>query len=205
MRLALSLKGIEWDEQSVDMAEMKSDLEKFPFGQCPRYVDGDVDLVQSNTILRFIGRKYGLAGATDKEYAIADMVMEGVESLRSAYLTLIYQDALAPEAIAKYLAAHLNKEGMAQRNKGAHVGYLSNFVTKSSTGYVAGTPEPSMGDVALWDMLDLYLRIPEFKANIVEQYPELMAFHSKFAALPNIKAYLESPKRVNKINANNLG
>lgn len=29
------------------------------FGQCPLLIDGDFELVQSNAILRYLGRKYG--------------------------------------------------------------------------------------------------------------------------------------------------
>jgi hypothetical protein len=56
-----------------------------------RYVDDEVDMVQSNAILRHIGRKYGLMGSTEKEHSVIDMAMEGVESLRMKYLGLIYQ------------------------------------------------------------------------------------------------------------------
>lgn len=35
------------------------------------------------------------------------------------------------------------------------------------------------------------------------QYPHLIAFHKKVSELPSIKAYL--PKRLEKVNANNLG
>lgn len=35
------------------------------------------------------------------------------------------------------------------------------------------------------------------------QYPELVAFYTKIAELPNIKAYL--PNRLEKINGNSLG
>jgi hypothetical protein len=37
------------------------------------------------------------------------------------------------------------------------------------------------------------------------QYPGLMAFHAKVAALPNIKSYLEGPKRPAAVNGNSLG
>lgn len=37
------------------------------------------------------------------------------------------------------------------------------------------------------------------------QYPELVALHGRVAALPNVKAYLEGPLRLQKVNNNNLG
>ena len=37
------------------------------------------------------------------------------------------------------------------------------------------------------------------------QYPELVAFHDFIAGLDGIKAYLTSPMRLPKVNANELG
>lgn len=41
-----------------------------PAALCARFVDGDIDITQSNTILRYIGRKYGLIGSTEKEQCV---------------------------------------------------------------------------------------------------------------------------------------
>ncbi|KAG8536277.1 hypothetical protein GDO81_026741, partial [Engystomops pustulosus] len=55
------------------------------FGQLPQFKDGDFVLYQSNTILRYLGRKYGIAGGSDQESALIDMVNDGVEDLRLKY------------------------------------------------------------------------------------------------------------------------
>jgi glutathione S-transferase len=52
IRLALELRGVQYAEQAPDYAAMKQDQDAFPFGQCPRLVDGDINCVQSNAILR---------------------------------------------------------------------------------------------------------------------------------------------------------
>ena len=38
VRLALAALEVEWEECGVDYQQMKSDLEQFPFAQCPRWV-----------------------------------------------------------------------------------------------------------------------------------------------------------------------
>ena len=43
---------------------------------------------------RYIGRKYHMMGANEKEMVLVDMIMEGVESLRTKYINLIYNDKL---------------------------------------------------------------------------------------------------------------
>lgn len=52
IRLALSAKNEPYNEELVNFQNMKDDQEAYPFGQCPRFTDGEFDLVQSNTILR---------------------------------------------------------------------------------------------------------------------------------------------------------
>lgn len=47
-----------------------------------RYVDEDGDVCQSNAILRHIGRKHGLMGASLAEASAIDMLVDGVEDLK---------------------------------------------------------------------------------------------------------------------------
>lgn len=42
-------------------------------------------------------------------------------------------------------------------------------------------------------------------AIIVVQYPNLVALHAKVGAIPEVKAYLESPLRPAAVNGNGLG
>jgi glutathione S-transferase len=45
-------------------------------------VDEDGDVCQSNAILRHIGRKHGLMGASLAEASAIDMLVDGVEDLK---------------------------------------------------------------------------------------------------------------------------
>ncbi|KAG1657223.1 hypothetical protein FOA52_011511 [Chlamydomonas sp. UWO 241] len=198
IRLLLHVAGVEHDEHPMDYAAMKADLAAYPFGQCPRYVDADVDLVQSNTIMRYLAAKHGLMGSNAKQAAAIDMVMEGVESLRNKYLNLVYADRLSDEAKATYWTTHLDPSTLSARNGGAHMGYLARLIKVSPTGWTAGTPELNAGDLQLFDILDLHSRI--FAEQMKAQYPELMAYHDKIAEIPSVKAYLEGPRRQPQVN-----
>uniref|UniRef100_UPI00398E53D7 glutathione S-transferase P-like n=1 Tax=Pristiophorus japonicus TaxID=55135 RepID=UPI00398E53D7 len=94
MRMLLADQGQTWKEEVVTMDEWsKGTLKKScVFGQLPKFQDGDFVLVQSNAILRHLGRKHGLYGKDDKEAALIDMVNDGVEDLRMKYVMLIYKD-----------------------------------------------------------------------------------------------------------------
>lgn len=64
---------------------------QWPFGQAPAFQDGDLIVAQSDAILRHVGRKFDLYGSSLAEAALIDMVLLGVEDVRKAYITLIYQ------------------------------------------------------------------------------------------------------------------
>lgn len=204
IRLALVAMGIEYEEQAVDYGEMKSALEKYPFAQCPRFVDEDGDISQSNTILRHIGRKHGLYGKGLKEAAEIDMLADGVEDIKRKYLSLIYTDQLAEEAKAAYWTAHFDPATTGGRNGGAHFAYLSHLVAKCGSGGWAVGGALSIADILLFDIVDVHQRAfgeDKFAA----AYPNLAAVYKQVEAIPGVKAYLESPGRMAKVNNNGLG
>ena len=47
------------------------------------------------------------------------------------------------------------------------------------------------GDLAIWEIVDLHLRI--FNDELKAEFPDLVAFHAKIAAIPAIAAYLAGP------------
>ncbi|GFR46113.1 hypothetical protein Agub_g7601 [Astrephomene gubernaculifera] len=202
LRLAIVAGGDDFDTVDVNYQEMKSDREKYPFGQCPRLVDGDIDLVQSNTIARYLARKYNLQGKDEKEMCAVDMIVEGVESLRVKYVNLIYNDKLEEAAKETYWKTYFDRSSTEGRNGGAHFQYLANFLSKNPGPFCVGD-SLTLADLCVWEILDLHLRI--FGEQIKEAYPELVSFHEHIAGLPGIKEYLGSAKRLAACNANNLG
>eukprot|EP00882_Tetradesmus_deserticola_P007431 GHRQ01007829.1.p1 GENE.GHRQ01007829.1~~GHRQ01007829.1.p1 ORF type:complete len:195 (+),score=76.13 GHRQ01007829.1:624-1208(+) len=159
-KLMCAAQDIKYDVQDVDFAEMKSDRVKYPFGQCPRLVDGDVDICQSNAIIRHVARKHGMYGSGDAELAAVDQIIDGVESIRGVYLKLIYVDALKDEAKAAYTATHIAAEGSTGRNSGAHFAYLEGLLARNGggSGYIVGSALTA-ADLCVFDIVDLHLRI----------------------------------------------
>ena len=52
------------------------------FPNMPYYINGDVKLTQSTTILRYLGKKYNMMGKNDEEYAFIDMLLETSMDIR---------------------------------------------------------------------------------------------------------------------------
>jgi len=60
------------------------------FPNLPYLIDGDVRITQSNACYRYIARKAGLYGKTEKEMALADMCADQVMDFRNDVITVSY-------------------------------------------------------------------------------------------------------------------
>lgn len=205
IRLVFAALGKPCNEDPVDMKIMKSDASVFPFGQVPRFRDEEVDMCQSNAILRHLGRKYGLYGKTEKDACMVDMIMDGVESIKLKYLNLIYVDRLNDEAKEQFFKAHCDPSTMWERNGGAHFEYLEKLIQRneaSGSGYSVGEGL-TISDIVLFDMVDMMFRI--YGQTFGEKMPSLSALHTKVGSLDGIKSYIESGKRHEQQNGVPLG
>lgn len=180
--------------------------ESCPFGQAPIFKVGDFHISQMDAITRYIARAHNLYGATQQDAALIDMVLIGVESIRSEYTKLIYEKQLSPEGLEAHKALVLAQEGLNGRNGGAHFGYLNNILQRNGggEGFVVGA-SVSIADIQLFDVVDLHLRDAIFGDLLRQTYPLLAAHHDRFAAIPAIASYLSSPLRQQKVNGNALG
>ena len=82
-RLALHLAGIDFEDVRVSAAEWPVLKPKTPFGSLPVLeLPGKPPIAQSNAILVYIGRQYGLHPKDDFEAAQHEALMNYVEDLR---------------------------------------------------------------------------------------------------------------------------
>ncbi|KAM4771509.1 glutathione S-transferase P 1-like [Rhinophrynus dorsalis] len=184
IRLLLADQGVSWKEDEVQIADWfsgKCDLKKTAvFGQLPRFQDGDFELYQSNSILRYLGRKHGLAGKDDKESALIDMVNDGVEDLRQKFGRLVFFEFETGKE--KYLQDLPN-----------HLAPFENILSKNSNGtkFVVGD-QISYADYNLLDILQCQL---DLSAACLSAYPLLSAYVERFLSRPKLAEYLKSDGR----------
>ena len=55
----------------------------------------------------------------------------------------------------------------------------------------------------IFEVVDLHVRIYGEGFRVLA--PAMAAVHDTFAAIPSVKAYLDSPRRLSKVNHNGLG
>jgi glutathione S-transferase len=169
--------GIALEEEHVDFAKWPSIKPTTPFGQLPVLHDGELQIAQSNAILRYFARKHGLYGENDVEAVTIDALNDTQEDFRLGYLKLIYQQYEAekenyikalPEKLAVF-ETHLKKN---HKGEGFFVGKKISFI-----------------DYQMYDILDNHLLLAPHS---LDAFPALKAFHARIGAPPNIAKYRES-------------
>jgi hypothetical protein len=96
---------------------------------------------------------------------------------------------------------HCDPASISGRNSGIHLAYISKLAVPGTTWLVSD--ELSIADIVLWVMYYNLARI--FPDTLAAAYPDLAAHQAKLAAVPGVKAYMEGPLCLPKVNANSLG
>ena len=112
-RLALHDQGIPFDNVLTSElpggwpALKKAGYEdgSLPFAQTPQLIDGTLNIVQSKTILRHLGRTHNLYGATEEEHCYVDLIVDAVGDARMRYVNLVYTARLEAGALTAFKAA----------------------------------------------------------------------------------------------------
>ena len=129
IRMALCQSETEWREVGVDYTTMKQAGPNFPFGQAPVFTHNGLTIAQTDAILRYIGREWGMYGESNVEATMIDMMLLGVEAIRAEYLKLCYQSQFSEEARQEYISSRLEESSAAgTRNNGAHFKYLEDLL-----------------------------------------------------------------------------
>lgn len=141
----------------------------------PYYIDGDIKIVQSNSILRYIGRKHNLCGTNEKEKILVDILADQATDIRVAYVRLVYRffdkerDIYFEnfQKLLKYLSEVM----------GEHKWFVGDNIT--------------FPDFVLYEHLAVHRAI---ESTCLDNFPNLKAFMNRFEELPAIKRYMATPK-----------
>ncbi|KAM7312086.1 putative glutathione S-transferase [Ixodes scapularis] len=161
----------EWlaDKQNLDL----------DFPNLPYYLDGDVKLTQSLAILKYLGRKHGLAPKTDELQRRVDMIeMQAFDLIMSAG-DLCYDPAYSDEKRKHFLADVAEKlrqfEALLEKD--------GPFAAGQNVTYV---------DFLLYEALEIVrvLGPSNFKRN----FQSLEQYNGRVADLTGLREYLASPR-----------
>ena len=155
---------------------------KLLFRQIPLLELDGLQLVQSQAIVRYVGRRGGLQGRDAAEEAKVDMVSEGIRDCRGATVAsypfngdkLAFLAAL-PAKLAKYLPA------------------LEAALVEAGDGGAAVVPSGlSTADVLLAELIE---GLQGLAPGCQREFAKVAKVHEQVMALPGVASYLQSDKR----------
>ncbi|KAK2145769.1 hypothetical protein LSH36_659g02031 [Paralvinella palmiformis] len=146
------------------------------FPNLPYYIDGDIRLSQSNTILRYLARKYNLDGTTEAEKIRVDLAADELMDLRNNLVNLCYNkhfESLLPQYV---------------KDVDDKLKLFDNFL--GDRDWLAGETITSV-DFVMYELLDQHrIMIPD----CLKECSKLQRFIERFEALPVMKVYMHSDK-----------
>lgn len=149
----------------------------FTFPNLPYYIQGDIKMVQSLAIIRYLARKHDLGARNEQETRELDMLEQQARDLAMNMAMAVYSPADLGEAKRKY---EENMENLLRPWDEHLQGKL--WVLGERITYV---------DFLLYEGLDWNY---ELNSNAFQGFPVLMAYMKRFEQLPNIQQYFASDK-----------
>jgi glutathione S-transferase len=210
VRLAMEAAGIDYVDVArqpktkgggmpamLELMEGKT-VEHPPFAP-PFLKVGDRLIGQTAIILLYLAQHHqGLAPHDEEgrlwahqiQLTIADFLIEAHDTHHPISVELYYKDQLDESArrAADFLANRAPK----------HLGYFERLLerNKAGPGHLVGG-SLSYADLSMFQMLEgLRHAFPKAMARLERSYPKLVALHDRVAAVPRIKAYLASDRRI---------
>ncbi|CAF2042025.1 unnamed protein product [Brassica rapa subsp. narinosa] len=177
VRIALTLKGIEYEYVPVNPLKRDEFLKINPMGAVPALVDGDVVVSDSLAIIMYLDEKYPVPPLLPRDlhkravnYQAASIVFSGIQP---------YQNT----PVARYIEEKTNAE--------EKTAWVSNAITKGFTALekllVSCTGKYATGDeVYLADLFlapQIHAAINRFQINM-EPYPTLAKCYESYNDLP---------------------
>ncbi|CAN7272798.1 glutathione S-transferase [Phenylobacterium sp. LjRoot219] len=160
--------------------------------------DGDQLVAQTAAILLHLGPRLGLAAKDEAarlwthqiQLTIADLVAEAHDTHHPIGVDLYYEDQ-KPEAARR--AAEFRRERIPK-----FAGWLETILVRNpaGSGWLVG-PALSYADLSAFQIVEgLNYAFPAAAARTLKKTPKLAALAEQVRALPNIAAYLASPRRI---------
>ncbi|KAK6177388.1 hypothetical protein SNE40_015497 [Patella caerulea] len=158
----------DWKKEENDLG--------LDFPNLPYYIDDDVRITQSNSIIRYLGQKYNLLGSTLKERVTCDMMVETAMDFRN---------------MSVYVSYNPDYESL----KGD---YFSNYLPTTLAGfekYLADKPwfageNVTVCDFPFYELLDQHRLV---EPTCLDKFPKLRAFLNRFESLPRNKLFMTTP------------
>jgi glutathione S-transferase len=181
VRLVFAAAGVEYEDIRLERADWPTIKPTTPFGQVPMLEVDGVKFCQSNSIARYLARKFHLAGKTDEDQARADMIVDCFEDTLKPLFTFFFEsdetrkETLKKKALEEQLPTSLaGLEGLLKANNGGDGFFVGTELTWADLGFLVlvGWLSAAGADTQL------------------AKYPKLVALRERVEKLPKVAAWL---------------
>jgi len=180
-RLLFAAAGVSYEDNRIEREQWPELKPSAPFGQLPILEVDGVKLGQSNTIARFLARRFNLAGKTDVEQARADMLVDCYEDTSKPGMAYVFEKDEEKKAAAK--------KKFIEEQLPASLALLEKLLKDNNggDGYFVGD-DLTWADLGLLTLVN-FLELSGAE-NPFSKYPKLQALHDRVANLPKIAAWI---------------
>ncbi|CAH8435161.1 unnamed protein product [Schistosoma turkestanicum] len=180
-RLFLEYLGETYEERTYDRSDIdawKDDKFKLglEFPNLPYYIDDDVKLTQSMSIIRYIADRHSMLGNCPTERAELSMLEGAISDIRLAVTRIAYNKEY------ETLKVGFLKE---------LPGKLKSFEDRLSSRMFLNGSCVTHPDFMLYDTLDVLLYMDP---KCLDEFPKLICFKQRIEDLPQIKEYFSSAR-----------
>mmetsp|Transcript_45916 Transcript_45916/g.92604 ORF Transcript_45916/g.92604 Transcript_45916/m.92604 type:complete len:245 (-) Transcript_45916:123-857(-) len=192
-RMLLEYAGAKYeDKQYADGASWfegrKPDILKMnALANLPYLIDGSTCVCQTNSVLHYLGEKYGLSGATPEAWRQNDELLNEIYDVRNGMIDLVYPFKKINRDVTEFEAS---AAGIVDKLPFAK---FEDILTRRGTDYFCGKA-PCTADFHIWEMLDQHKLLAEKfgKPQALDGFPKCKAFHERFRKLPQLQKYFAS-------------
>jgi glutathione S-transferase len=182
-RMLFHFAGVEFEDYRMKREEWPELKAKMPFGQVPVLeVDGQL-MSQSNSIARYVARKYGLAGNTDWDAAVCDQWVDGLA------------DVLQHMVVWKYRGK--NQEEKDEAKKTLYKTALPDFLKRVTAAIEKNSEGLIVCDKITW--ADIYIaamvKTLGEEPGSVDAFPKILEHQKKVLGDARLQAYLSSQQK----------
>nr|AAC34097.1 glutathione transferase [Platynota idaeusalis] len=178
-RLLLAYGGEDFEDKRVTFEDWPAYKPHTPFGQMPVLDLNGKQYAQSYAIARYLGRKYGLAGADIEEDFLIDQNVEFVNDIRLKAASVHYEND-----------AELKKQADLSKNVYPTMLGRLDAMIKENNGHIA-CGKLTWGDFVFAGMYP-YLKYMLQRPDLDSEYPSFKKLEETVYSLPKVKAFADS-------------
>ena len=162
------------------MAKLRKDG-RLKYGQLPMLEIDGMELVQSNSILRYVARKGNLYPSSIKEQYMVDVICDGVNDMRSSVVGFPF-----------HASVEKLKEDV-QRVVPRYIAAFEKTLQESKTDFFLNCGI-TVADVVLFEVLDFIRCITstDWTLNILKPYPHVTKHFNRMHSVGSLNKYLKS-------------